>query len=183
MKGLESVTKDLQGEKITVSDVEHLFEDVFNAYRPTNDRLGPDANIIHSPNFESAVAKIGDKLVFSLTNAENHSVLSLCRSEPTKTHECKEGNNLLLAERSKKRRRLSKSSGNMTYIDLIFILPISNICERLFSMAGLALTVRRQIRSPVRHEAQVFFSINSHLWSISDVHEVTRKNPLIVDEI
>lgn len=71
IKDLEFVIKEIQDEKITVSNVKHLFEDVFNVYPSSNDRLGPDASIIHSPNFKSAVAKILQILVSSLTDAEN----------------------------------------------------------------------------------------------------------------
>lgn len=55
MNDRNSVTVDFQEEKILVSHVKHLFEDVVKAYPSTKNRLGSDANIIHDRNFESAV--------------------------------------------------------------------------------------------------------------------------------
>lgn len=48
-------------------------------------------------------------------------------------------------------------------------------------MAGMALTDRRQSIFPMRLE--VILYINYYLWGISNVHEVIRKNPLIVEQV
>ena len=60
------------------------------------------------------------------------------------------------------------SSGN-NFLDTRFILPTSNICERLFSKAGFALSDRRKSIHPAALEEQMFLHINSSLWNIDDV--------------
>ena len=42
------------------------------------------------------------------------------------------------------------------YMDLKFIIPTSNICERLFSAAGYGLNDRRQAILPANFESQMF---------------------------
>ena len=167
---LESVTKSLQEDSISLSDVKHLFEDVVGDYPSTANRLGPEADILHDSNFESAVAKIQDNLVSALNSDEKSAVEQLRCPESTALADSESDSGLPLAERSSKRRRLSKSLGDVQYIDLSLIFPTSNICERLFSVAGFALTDRRQSISPVRFQQQIFLCINSNLWDVSDIH-------------
>ncbi len=45
---------------------------------------------------------------------------------------------------------------NRCYIDTRFLLPTSNICERLFSVAGHALGDRRKPITPLHLEEQMF---------------------------
>ncbi len=74
-----------------------------------------------------------------------------------------------LVERPKKKRKLSKAA-DMKYLDLRFILPTSNICERLFFVAGFAMSSRRSSISPANFEKQMLLCANSCLWSIQDVN-------------
>lgn len=55
-------------------------------------------------------------------------------------------------------------------MDLSFILATSNICERLFSVAGLAINPRQMGALHTNIELQLFLNVNSALWGIGDVH-------------
>ncbi len=60
-------------------------------------------------------------------------------------------------------------------MDLRFLLPTSNACERLFSRAGYVLGDRRQSIHPANFEQQMFLFANSHLWGIEDVKAVVNE--------
>ena len=60
-------------------------------------------------------------------------------------------------------------------MDLRFIRPTSNMCERLFSVAVYALNDRRKSVLPVNFERQLFLHADSHLWGISDVKNLVNK--------
>jgi len=75
-----------------------------------------------------------------------------------------------LAERALKRRRRSIDAN--IYQSVNFLLPTSNICERLFSKAGFVLSDRRKSLSPVAFEQQMFLHCNSAHWDINDVNDL-----------
>ncbi|KAH9069274.1 hypothetical protein Ae201684P_004962 [Aphanomyces euteiches] len=79
-----------------------------------------------------------------------------------------------LAERAKK--RMKKTGDDKQFMDCRFIRPTSNICERLFSMAKLALTDRRRAMHPQTFEQQVFLKVNMAYWGVDDVIEIMTEN-------
>jgi len=77
-----------------------------------------------------------------------------------------------LTERALKRRKVRSDQSPENYMDLRFIIPTSNICERFLSVAGNALTDRRQSMLPVNFENQMFLHSNAHLWRLEEVNDV-----------
>ncbi len=78
---------------------------------------------------------------------------------------------LTLTERALKRRKVSNSTESK-YMDLRFIVPTSNMSERLFSTARFALTSRRRSTIPASFEKQMFLHANSQLWGVEDVNMI-----------
>ena len=72
----------------------------------------------------------------------------------------------------KMRAKVTTSSDNF---DLHCLLPTSNLLERFFSVAGLALTNLRQRLTPELLEQQLFPNANSKLWNIHTVSKVLNK--------
>ena len=72
-----------------------------------------------------------------------------------------------LAERALKRRRLE--SAHSVYLDLRFLLPTSNCCERLFSIAGHALSPRRRGMLPGNFENLIYLNQNREFWGIEEI--------------
>ena len=72
------------------------------------------------------------------------------------------------------RTRSSSSSGcsssTSSYIDVRFIRPTGNKCERQFSVAGFAFTKNRQRLLPINLEMQLFLNANQHLWDLELFH-------------
>ncbi len=59
----------------------------------------------------------------------------------------------------------------MKYMDLRFVVPTSNMCERVFSISEYALDDRRRGNIPANFELQIFLHANLHVWGIDDVSE------------
>jgi hypothetical protein len=60
------------------------------------------------------------------------------------------------------------------FVDLQFLLSISNVVERLFSLARLILTDERKNMSPIVFEAMLYLQKNREYWSVIDVAQAMR---------
>lgn len=58
------------------------------------------------------------------------------------------------------------------YVDLRFMVPTSNMCEVLVSVARSVLNERRVSTLPNNFECQLFVRVNQEFWRIQDVHEL-----------
>lgn len=59
-------------------------------------------------------------------------------------------------------------------MDPKFELPTSNMNERLFSIAGHAMTNRRKDVLTSNFESQLFLYMNREYWGIHDVEEIDK---------
>ncbi len=55
---LDSVTKALQREDITLHETRVLFNSIIEEYPETRDRLAPDSSLVLNPDFENAIVRI-----------------------------------------------------------------------------------------------------------------------------
>ena len=53
------------------------------------------------------------------------------------------------------------------------VLSQSNLCERLFSLAKLIITDRRQSMHPSTLNNFLLLKLNHTLWSVSGIHHIT----------
>jgi hypothetical protein len=83
---------------------------------------------------------------------------------------------IFFAEGILKKQKLEAVSSSSSYVDLKFLIPTSNICERLFSKAGFSFNQRRMSVLPINTESQMFLHLNSSLWDIAIVKEILSKN-------
>lgn len=81
---LDSVNKVLQSDSMKLSGVRILFDAVICKYPEIRARLNSHAQIVHQPDFESAVCKIQDRKVELLTEEERHCVKDLRKQAATK---------------------------------------------------------------------------------------------------
>lgn len=166
LKDLDSVTKVLQSDETTLADVRMLFDKVLEEHPQLSNRLSDDASIVHDVSFERALVKIQKGRAAELSMLEKESVSHL-------TKKCDDigiisNDGLLsLAERALKKRRVDCSG--IKYVDTSFVLPTSNMVERLFSKAGFAFSDRRQGMTPVHFEALMFLHVNRSLWGPKDI--------------
>ena len=84
--------------------------------------------------------------------------------------------NFSYAQRKLKKQKLGISEDD-DYMDVRFLIPTSNICERLFSQAGACLNERRLATLPINAEFQMFLRLNMNLWNIDTVNDIWRHDP------
>ncbi len=74
LSDLDSVTKSLQRDNITMSQVRTLFDAVIDEHPSTKEYLQADAAIVLHPNFKTAIAKIQDGRANKLTVQQKRAV-------------------------------------------------------------------------------------------------------------
>ena len=74
------------------------------------------------------------------------------------------------AERELKRRRVHTVADG--YVSTIHVLSQSNLCERLFSLAKLVMSDRRQSMNPTTLNNLLLLKLNHTFWTVSDIHSL-----------
>jgi hypothetical protein len=188
LEDLDALTKIFQDEELHLFLVREFLDAAIKQYPELDQHCSARSDIVEDQHFESAVVKIqrcqtqGD-VALVLTTAESQSVSHLLKRQYNEaindSQENEDGSNTDNAEtiselhaaiqRIKKRKIVQQSEAEK-YLDLRFIRPTSNICERQFSISGLAYTKNRQGLLPVNLEMQLFLKANSHLWDAAVFH-------------
>jgi hypothetical protein len=174
LKQLHEVTLFLQqGEGVSLAEVRDVFDVLCSHFPTCASHLAPDAQIIASPYFESAIVKIINGENETLTDIEKGKVQCFLRhADPVEVASPIGGSPSIIKNALRKRRRAQPDE----YEDLNWIPPTSNICERLFSLAKLTLGSLRQSMSPETLEATVMLKVNRAYWNIFTVDAIVR-NP------
>ncbi|RLN75737.1 hypothetical protein BBJ28_00007540 [Nothophytophthora sp. Chile5] len=170
----KSVMTDLQKQGQHIGEVQGIFTGMIEDYPELNDYIAADANISHSPLFESAVVKILDGKKETLTDAERALVARfvvrpVTARESTATVGNKRSYAFRLRER--KRQRLEQTE---EYVDLRFISGTSASAERLFSSAKHVLRSTRKRLTPVNFEKILFLKHNRFLWNADLVSQAMK---------
>ena len=139
---LNTITKALQSENTTLSDVRAYFNEVIEICPECHERLGPAADIVLRAQFESGIVKLQQGHLHELLATELEAVAKLKVTLPSNSEV--DLSTLSLAERALKKRRIHRETDE-NYLNTRFILPTSNVCERLFSIVGHAVTDRRKL--------------------------------------
>ena len=122
-------------------------------------------------DYESGLVKIQETRENEMSESEKEATTGLLKGTSEKDVS---DNNLSLAQKTFKRRRISESS-EIKYIDVRHILPTSNICERTFSVAKNVLGERMRAILPVNFEMQMFLKFNSSLWSFEVIDNAVNR--------
>ena len=169
----EKITKQLQNSDTNLSDVRAIFDAAIEQYPSLDFYLKADAQIVHSPSFESGIVKLLDDEVDQLTERERNSVGCFRYRANDMDNIVAMGDNLSLVQKALKTKRRKVSRGD--YSSLIFVPPTSNVVERLFSNARLALTDYRKSMSPYTFECVMFLKINRDYWDLDLVAKIVGK--------
>jgi hypothetical protein len=153
----------------------------FSIFRARAALWAPTSQIVEDQEFGSAFVKIqrwqtGGE-VFALTKKEKRSVCHLQQIAIHSDNGPDEPNANIVASselqaafQTIKKRKLVKFHEAEKFIDLRFIRPTNNVCERQCSVSGFANTKNCQGLLPVNLEMQLFFKANSHLWDVAVFH-------------
>ncbi|ETI44701.1 hypothetical protein F443_10618 [Phytophthora nicotianae P1569] len=162
LEKLDTVCMALQHERTTVADVRLLFDSVVADYPVMGEYLRPNAKIVHSPLFESALVKIGNG--DTLSTAEARAIK--CFQAASDCEDKGEG-----AKRPPSRRR-SRARSNVRYRALAKLVPpTSNTVERLFSSCKLITTPHRSCMLPANFVTIAFLRVNREMWNAASLIE------------
>ena len=135
LEEFEKITLQLQKPATTLSDVRAIFDVAIEQYPSLNFYLKANAQIVHSPAFESGIVKVLDGEVEQLTEAERDSIK--CFSQGTDAMPAMDENLSLVQKALKyKKRKVIHDE----YLNLNFVPPTSNDVDSLFSNASLVLS-------------------------------------------
>ncbi|KAG3149628.1 hypothetical protein PI126_g11922 [Phytophthora idaei] len=143
-----AVHRKLKALKEQLSDVE---SPSFSNY------LEPNADIVHSPDFESGVVKVLSGQVKRLSRGER-SAVRLLKKAAKPSAPAPEPAKMGFADRILKKRKTESTPCAYELLDVI--PPTSNIVEWLFSSARMVLRYERNRLSPFSLEMIIFFRVN-----------------------
>lgn len=136
-------------------------------------KIGPDADIIHSPAFEKAIVKLqkGEQLSAAL---KTH--VAVFKDPVTLPGEAKENltleEEIALAVEASKREALRTGSG---YRSTLHVSPTSNIVERLFSRASIIMRPHRRCMDPSTCEMLIMLRCNKDIWNQKTLQDIIDK--------
>jgi hypothetical protein len=160
LSDLNLITKQLQVPLFTFAQTRALFDCVMQEYPTLNQYIAPDADIVHSVNFESALAKISARLEHTLTQAEKEAVVKL--KLPNADAIVIDDNERELTILQKAQARLQSSSNVYPCVDWI---PVGTAeVESFFSIVDSVFDSRRMSTLPIHVEEQMFLKCNRSLW-------------------
>ena len=173
---LEILTKYLQSEDRHIFEVQTAFSSSLEIFPFLKDYCSPTSDIVCDPYFESAVGKIqqnqfhGEPLQLTPREAQcvHHLKVADSGQESGVSTTSEPADAMTLILQNVKKAKVQKSP----YVDLRFIRPTSNICERFFSLSKLALPDNRKRLLPANLEIQLFLKVNRHLWDMELFHSI-----------
>ncbi|OWY96363.1 hypothetical protein PHMEG_00033383 [Phytophthora megakarya] len=155
LEKFEGVTKELQRTSLTLPAVRCLFDQVVKEYPTLKARLVPTAPIVINPHLERGLR--GEALL-----AAEKSACAEFRAP------AREATSNATVKAALKKRRVSKCSN---YVDVSYVPPTSNECERFFSATKLVLSDLRKSLSPNKLEMLLLLQYNHKM---GDVHMVEK---------
>lgn len=165
LEELDSVCIKLQAEKRSLGDVRLLFDACVAKYPIMGQYLLGGASIVHSPLFESAVAKLVNDV--PLAAGEQRAVATFVVTAPPQQPRDEDVDFATSILRQAKRPRRSDRS-TVSYDPLLLnIPPTSNRVERLFSGCKLVLSSLRSSLLPVNFETIMFLKGNRDMWNVA----------------
>ena len=162
LKKFKSITLKLQSEDVDLSQVRVLFDAVIRDFPYIGEYLSPNALFIKSAAFETAIVKTMSGLDLTLVEIDLLTRFSSNEVTESQLNQLDD-----YAESLLKRQKMETPCLNLKWIP-----PTSNICERGFSRSRLTQTHLRHALSPLHMEAIQFLHHNRELWSAETVSKL-----------
>ncbi|EGZ21794.1 hypothetical protein PHYSODRAFT_247318 [Phytophthora sojae] len=129
-------------------------------------RLAATAPIVNNPHLELGLVKLQREE--ALTAAERSACAEFRLTTLERAPAREDGNSSIVKAVFKKRKAPRRSQ----YVDVAYVPPTSNECERFFSAAKLVLTDVRKSLSPTMLEMLMCLQYNRDLWDVNTVEQV-----------
>jgi len=110
-----------------------LFDQLVNDHPSFASKLSATASIVKNKDFENGLVKLLQDKESELTLFEKEQLKGFLKESQTSSTRNEVDKNDNYVQRAFKKARIEKESG--CYIDVSFVSPTSNICERSFSKA------------------------------------------------
>ncbi|KAG6612736.1 uncharacterized protein IUM83_03207 [Phytophthora cinnamomi] len=124
LKNIESVSKKIQSADISMWEVRSLFDALIELFPQFNSHIGPSADILTDPHFESAVVKIQRRDGTRLSRLEKAAVAHLRADDGSEQPRVDADAQLGFADRVLKGGRVDGREEQYLLMDLVF--PTSN---------------------------------------------------------
>ncbi|KAL4128494.1 hypothetical protein PRIC2_007480 [Phytophthora ramorum] len=169
LKTFNSICKKLQEDTIPMSAVRVLFDKMTEVYPVTEEYLLPDAHIVHSPAFESAVVKVAGARGEVLTPEELEALEPFELEAAAVPTPATSGSGVSMRSRNAAedfatallRSDAATPQLSPRYSPIVTaILPTSNLCERLLLQCKLVMTPQQLSLLPVNFEMIAFVRAN-----------------------
>jgi hypothetical protein len=180
-KKFESITKALQSASINLAEVPILFDSISSNFPSVQGRLAVNGSLVFNEPFETGIVKVINGKESELSNEESEQMEQFLRDD-TDVEEITEAEAQLDEDYARsllKENERKKSITSSKYVNLKWIPPTSNICERLFSSARQVisylpqvLTDYRKSMSPYTFECIMFLKMNRKYWDVDVVNDV-----------
>jgi hypothetical protein len=180
LKKFEAVSLHLQKDDATLNSLCHarlLFDKLVEVTK--NDSvehyLGPNAQIVHSPNFEKAIIKIQSSQESTMNAAERKSV-SLFKNKPSDRSSSFDPDieevaiDFVSDAINSQKRKVNASE----YKSVAHIAVTSNIVERLFSRCNLVMRPTRRRMDPSTLEMLMILRMNNDMWDARIIDELEK---------
>lgn len=146
LQDFSTISVMLPEDKTTVSLAQKLFAGAMEKFPRLSSRLADEAAVVKHDHFERAIFKIHFGSDHSLSRPEqravDHSLLTDGDTDQYIAHFLLSRGPL--AADIKEQNKASVAPNGSAFMDLHFLLPTFNICERLFTSAGFTLGDRRK---------------------------------------
>jgi hypothetical protein len=172
LENFYNVAKELQREPPpNLAHIRIFFDGLIALHPELRQQLGPSADIVNNPSFESGIVKIilGEPLSMAEMNAVEMFKLPEIEEDIQERAESLSFVESLLREQAlKKARRESQYDVELA----LSIETTSNLVERLFSKVIHVWTSFRMSTSPIHLEAVMYLRENHTLWDVSTVNDM-----------
>ena len=138
---------------LTLSGVRRLFDKVLLSHPEMRGRLAENAAIVNFPALETGLVKLQRGVQLSSGEKSACAAFRLSDAEPASTIDSDES---IVAKAFKRRKVVKRNS----YVDVAYVPPTSNECERFFSQAKYVLTDQRKCMDAATVETLLFLAFN-----------------------
>ncbi|KAE8901098.1 hypothetical protein PF005_g29024 [Phytophthora fragariae] len=163
LNDFEGVTKTLQRSTLTLSGTRRLFDLVIQRYPKLKPRLSATAAIVNYAALETGIVKLQRKE--ALTPAERAACVDFRRADETPSLQVPPSDLSIVQQAFKKRKTTKRSR----YVDVAFIPPTSNECERFFSSVKLVYSDLRKRLDASTLEMLMYLMYNKDMWDVYTV--------------
>ena len=176
MRDLDVLGKELQSQGLHMCVVRDLFDAGIERFPQLGTHCAATSDIVSDPDFESTVVALQRAQLqgaeVQLNDAQEQAVANLLKPDAVdedggaeEKEEDLEDTSFSAAIKRIKGQRFNRGAREgAKYLDLRFIRPTTNRCERSFSKSGWAYNSRRQNMLPVSLEQQLFLHFNQDHW-------------------